>query len=292
MRSATNFNDPSSNKTILRHRTPQDKHIDNTRHSRTVLGVSYKNVTKLGMSALILLTVSCATDTGLTTEYTNPVITEALIEEEIPAPDCTLDDEGRFVVCGDENIAIEHSQRGAAYRYRTNSTLPGDAILYLTDATKYEARLEQILGKAELVPGGNMYIYGLYSAAFAFVTPSITYQHEWALANGDYLVEQIMFLKSSEEATMALKEWQNASVQAGMDSPKGFETPENSHTIVYRASVSTDPNRQCITQTLAIHKNILVSANYLTGGDCSNLPINAPSIVLLYTLQDIKLITN
>ncbi len=257
--------------------------------------MSCPRITKLGLVILFPLMVSCTSSTvdiNPVTEDIDSVKEAPYTEGEIPVPDCTLDDDGRFVVCGDENIAIEHSQRGAAYRYRTNSTLPGDAILYLTDATKYEARLEQILGKAELVPGGNMSIYGLYSAAFAFVTPSITYQHEWALANGDYLVEQIMFLKSSEEATMALKEWQNASVQAGMDSPKGFETPENSYTIVYKASAGTDPNRQCIAQTLAIHKNILVSANYLTGGDCSNLPINAPSIVLLYTVQDIKLITN
>lgn len=252
--------------------------------------MSYKNITKLGVSALLLLTASCATDTGSTTEYTNPVVTETLIEGDVPAPDCTLDANGRFVVCGDENIDIEHSQRGAAYRYRANSMLPGDAILYLTDELKYEARLEQILGKAELLPGGTMTMYGLYYAAFASVTPSITHQHEWTLANGDHLVEQIIFLDSPKAAATAMEEWQNAAIEAGMDNPKGFEVPENSYTVVYRTQGS--PDRQCVAQTLALKKNILVSASYLTGGDCSDLPINAPSIVLTYVLQDIEIITS
>ena len=268
---------------------------DSIGHIGTIQGMSCQRITKLGLVILFPLMVSCTSSTvdiNPVTEDTDSVKEEPYTEGWLPEPDCTRDANGRFVVCGDENIGIEHSQRGAAYRYRSNSTIPGDLLLYLTDKTKYEARLEQILGKAELLPGGTMPTYGLYYAAFASVTPSMTYQHEWTLANGDHLVEQIMFLDSPKAAATAIEEWRNAAIKAGIDNPKGFEVPDNSYTVVYRAPDNVDPDRRCVAQTLALVKNILVSASYLTGGDCSNLPINVPSIVLFYVLQDIETITS
>jgi hypothetical protein len=239
------------------------------------------SVSRLLVIASVLALSACASGGESVTDGTDVAVTTTFPEPpEVVAGLCDHDPTVEFVSCTNDILVFEESFDGAVERLRTDQTWESDLQYLLLNQEVWDASVAPSLGAAQLVPGYTMALYGFYVPALEGFEDVLTWQQEWAIADGSTLVEQAVYLRSAKDADAALSRWRDAALAAGLVELSGFPAPEGSFTTSYVDPSGTYPARKCAAQTLVTVGPLLLSMTHLSGGDCTRIPAQVPPAVL------------
>lgn len=197
---------------------------------------------------------------------------------EIPVPSACDDAPSPDTECGEPDVKDLESLDGAVERFLAGDPRDSDARFLLMGDKDWEALFASDLGPAVLVPGGEFVPSGVLASALGGRVPRYAFQEEWRVQAGGILVQQLVLLDSSEDASAVLADFRSAVRAAKLSEVNDPALERNfrarigeeafSVAFVDAAAVGFFADRRCAVQTVSVAGPVLLVVTFFEGAGC------------------------